>query len=153
MRTYKLTKNLWLHEYIPEKLYKQYCERKPHYLVGLIDKRLVIVDQFMRDRFGPVIINSWKDYNDVVDEDDRNWSGIRTPNSPYYSFTSQHSWGRASDKIFLKVIAEEVRTDIIENYDKLYKPLGLTTIEDNVSWVHSDVRMLIKPGKLYIVYP
>jgi len=150
MKTYKLTKNLWLHEYIPEQLYKQYCEFKPHYLFGLIDRRILTIDQFMRYRYGPVFINTWKDENDIADINDRNWSGIRTPDSSYYSFTSQHSFGRASDKIFLNMTANEVREDIIKNYDLLYKPLGLTAIEDGVNWIHSDVRLLMVKGKLFV---
>lgn len=147
MKTYQLTKNLWLHEYIPEDLYKKYADKKPHYLIGMIDPRLIILDQFMRDRFGSVVINNW--YTDG----DREWSGVRHKDSPYYSFFSQHSFGRASDKLFSKVSAEEVRIDIKRNYHELYKPLGLTCIEGGVSWVHSDVRSLITPGELLIVYP
>ena len=144
MKTIRLTKNLWLHEYIQEGLYKQYAENKPHYLMGLIDQRLPILDQFMRDRFGMVTINNWSSGGD------RQWSGLRTPESPYYSKFSQHSYGRASDKLFRDATAEEVREDIKKNYEKLYQPLGLTCIEDNVSWVHSDVRYHTFGGLLIV---
>lgn len=147
MKTYKITDNLWLHEYIPELLYKKFCEVKPHYLMNMIDPRLFEADQFMRDRFGPVTINNWHS------EGEREWSGIRTHGSPYYKIFSEHSYGRGSDKIFKQVIAEEVREDIIENYDTMYRQLGVTCIEANVSWVHSDLRALLYPGELLIVYP
>jgi len=121
--------------------------------MGLLDRDMILIDQFLRERFGTVIINSWKDNNNEVDADDRNWSGIRTGDSPYYSYWSQHSFGRASDKIFMKISAEEVRQDIIKNYHQIYLPMGLTCIEANVNWLHSDTRRLLNPGELYIVYP
>jgi len=129
----QLSDNLYLDEYIPEELYNKYIH-KPHYLIGLLDVRLIDVDQFMRDRFGPVTINNW------YTGGNRNWSGIRLPNKPYYSQFSQHGYGRASDKKFNLITAEEVRQDIKENFTELYSHLGLSCIEDGVSWLHSDVR-------------
>ena len=138
---HKLTNNLFLDEYIPEELYRKW-EQKPHILTGLLDKRLVLSDQQLRDRFGRVTINNWWHGGE------RNWSGIRIPEYPDYSQTSQHSWGRASDKIFTDASAEEVRTFIRQNFNYL----GITCIEDNVSWVHSDVRWY-QSDELLIVYP
>lgn len=146
MKTYKLSNNLWLHEYIPELLYKKFCEEKPHYLMNMIDPRLIEVDQFLIDRFGSAYINNW--YNGGVYE----WSGIRTPGSSYYKMFSEHTYGRASDKKFIHAEAEDVREDIIENYG-MYKPLGLNCIEAGVSWVHSDLRYLHNSDELLIVYP
>lgn len=145
MKTYKLDNNLWLHEYIPELLYKKFCEEKPHYLLNMIDSRLIEADQFIRDRFGELYINNWHSGGD------RQWSGIRTPGSPYHKIFSEHTYGRASDKIFKDVTAEEVREDIIENYHGLYEPIGITCIEKDVSWLHSDLRALLNPGELLIV--
>lgn len=130
----RLSRNFFLDEYIPKELYLKWYLKKPHYLLGLLDPRLVHIDQVMRKRFGPTTINNW------IHGGERQWSGIRTPDSDYYSFFSQHSWGRASDKVFRDAKADEVRKDIKENYDKIYKPLGLTCIEDKVNWVHSDCR-------------
>ena len=136
----QLTTNLWLDEYIPKELYLK-LEHKPHILIGLLDKRLIYADQRLRNHFGPVTINNWW-YGG-----ERNWSGIRTPDSPYYSPTSQHN-GRASDKVFGYFPAEEVR-DYIKMH---YLSLGITCIEANVSWIHSDVRWT-RSNKLLIVYP
>ncbi|HSH50934.1 MAG TPA: hypothetical protein VK982_04340, partial [Bacteroidales bacterium] len=77
-----------------------------------------------------------------------NWSGIRTSDSSYYSQTSQHTWGRASDKIFKDATAQEVR----EYIKGMYEELSITCIEENVSWVHSDVRWT-RSTDLLIVYP
>lgn len=137
----QLTKNFWLDEYIPKELYESLAH-KPDILIGLLDKININADQILRDKFGPVTINNWWFGGE------RNWSGIRTPDSPYYSKTSQHSFGRASDKIFSYASAEEVR-----NYIKIhYKTLGITCIEANVSWTHSDVRWT-RSDELLIVYP
>lgn len=141
MNRIKLTDNLFLDEYIPKELYLKY-ESKPHILIGLIDKQLVEADQALRHQFGPVTINDWWHGGN------RNWSGIRTPDSSYYSPTSQHSFGRASDKLFAKSAAEEVRQFIRQHW----KELGITCIEDGVSWVHSDIRWN-QSNNLLIVYP
>ena len=127
MKRIQLTTNLFLDEYIPKDLYLKF-QNKPHILISLLDDRLIKSDQMLRDKFGPMTINNWWSGGD------RNWSGLRTPDSPYYSMTSQHSYGRASDKLF-KVSAQEVREYIKQNW----KQIGITRIEDNVSWVHSDV--------------
>lgn len=145
MKRVKLSKNFYLDEYIPEYMYKAYIN-KPHYLIGLLDPRLINVDQFLRDRFGSATINNW------IGGGNREWSGIRTLESRYYSKLSQHSYGRASDKIFSNASAEEVRQDIKQNYTELYEPLGLSCIEDDVSWLHSDVRFH-NFGGLLIVNP
>ena len=100
MNRVQLTNNLFLDEYIPESLYRKY-ESKPHILVGLIDKCLVLADQMLRKEFGPVTINNWWSGGD------RNWSGVRTSDSSYFSQTSQHSLGRASDKIFRNATAKK----------------------------------------------
>lgn len=141
MSRISLTANLFLDEYIPEAMYRKY-EDRPHILIGLIDRRLVEADQQLRDKFGRVAINNW------WGDGNRNWSGLRTPDSPYYSRTSQHSFGRASDKIFKEATAEEVRNYIKANW----QTLGITCIEDNVTWVHSDVRWQ-QTNELLIVQP
>ena len=141
MERIQLARNFWLDEYIPKELYLQYIGRE-HILIGLLDERLIQADQKLRNKFGAVTINNW--WHGGV----RNWSGIRTSDSPYYSFTSQHTWGRASDKIFSKVTAEEVRAYIRINWAEL----GINCIEDKVSWVHSDVRFTTS-NNLLIVQP
>ena len=129
MERIKLTTNLFLDEYIPRQLYEQYKGREGE-LIKLLDKRLIEADQKLRDLFGPVTINNWWLGGS------RNWSGLRTPESPYYSPTSQHTHGRASDKIFSRHSAKEVQEYIRNNYQEL----GITGLELNVTWVHSDVR-------------
>lgn len=139
MNRISLTKNLFLDEYIPKGLYLKY-EAKPWIIIGLIDDRLVKADQMLRDHFGPVTINNW------WEELDRNWSGLRTPASPEYAPESQHTFGRASDKLFKNATAQEVR----EYIKKSYKILGITCIEGKVSWLHSDTRAVTILGLLIV---
>ncbi len=129
MNRIQLTANLFLDEYIPKDLYLKYVGRE-HILIGLLDKRLITADQSLRNHFGAVTINNW------WDQGNRNWSGLRTPDTSYYSPTSQHSFDRASDKLFKDATPDEVRI-YIKQY---WKELGITCIEDNVTWTHSDVR-------------
>lgn len=139
----KLTKNLYLDEYIPKDLYLEWYLKKPHYLVGLLDERVIMADQRLRDHFGSVTINNW------IHDGNRQWSGLRLPQCSEYSFFSQHTWGRASDKIFKDATAEEVREYIKE----VWQLLRITCIEDAVSWVHSDVRFVNNGKELLIVKP
>ncbi len=133
MQKLKLSKNLWLHEYVDKETYLNYEKaNKLHKLAYKIDKDLLRSDQMLRDAFGPVIINNW------YEGGERQWSGLRLPHSPYFNPDSLHSEFKASDKIFLNNSAEEVRNFIKEKWTLL----GITAIEDNVSWLHSDTRFI-----------
>jgi hypothetical protein len=140
MERIKISDNLYLDEYIPKSLYLEYKGRY-HILLGLIDSNLIKADQKLRNIFGEVIINNW------ATGGDRQWSGFRTPDSPNWSRMSQHSFGRASDKLFIKFYPEEVR----EYIRKYWRDIGITCIEDEVSWVHSDIRTLADTSRLLIV--
>lgn len=129
MKRIQLTNNLYLDEYIPKELYLKYVGQE-HILTGLIDKRLVMADQALRNKFGVVTINNWWHGGE------RNESGLRIPGQKHYSPTSQHAFGRASDKLFRDALPEEVRKYIKSHWNEL----GITAIEDGVDWVHSDVR-------------
>jgi len=129
MERISLTKNLFLDEYIPEGLYRKY-EGQETELIKLIDQRLIQSDQKLRDVFGPVVINNW--WAGGM----RNWSGLRTSDSSYYSPTSMHSVGKASDKLFKDYDSEEVQ-DWIKIH---WKEIGITRMEIGVSWVHTDVK-------------
>lgn len=134
MNRIKIAPAFFLDEYIPKNLYLKFAA-KPWILIGLIDDRLIRADQMLHDVFGTTLINTWWLGGD------RNWSGLRTKESPEYSETSQHSYGRASDKMYPKYVEAEVR-----EYIKLHwKELGITCIEDKVTWVHSDTRALQDP--------
>lgn len=135
-----LTKNLFLDEYLPKGVYLKYAAR-PWILRGLVDERLVRGDQLLRDRFGRVMINNWWTWAPGCGFVLRQWSGLRTCLSPDFAPESQHTFCRASDKLFRDATAEEVRAWIRVHFLEV----GITCIEEGVSWVHSDVRW-VAPG-------
>ena len=83
---------------------------------------------------GAMTINNWS-YGG-----NRNWSGYRTPDSPYYSIHSMHSSGNAFDIIFSDYDAEGVREYIAMNTGKFISIRGLEHKKDDkpISWVHID---------------
>lgn len=96
----------------------------------LLDDRILRYIDSVRDVFGPLTINNWHVGGD------REWSGLRTVRSPYYSPYSQHSFGRALDAISFSVSAEEMRDWVLENKQLL--PMG--GVELGVNWLHVDLR-------------
>lgn len=157
MKRVQLTNNFYLDEYIPRELYMQHIGYE-HRLIGLIDRRVVIADQKLRERFGATTINNWWGLSDEQFKLERskpaghvwvrNESGLRLHGTSTGASLSQHLYGRASDKIYNSVSAREVREYIKLNY----QALGITCIEDNVSWVHSDTRYHTNSG-LLVVHP
>lgn len=99
----------------------------------LLDERLLRAIDALRDRYGPMTINNW------YWGGEREWSGLRTPDSPYYSRYSQHSFGRAADILFSDVSVEHVRREIRQSPDDPAHQL-IGSLELNVSWLHIDVR-------------
>ena len=129
MKRIKVSENFYADEYIPRELYVDIWH-KPWVVRGLIDYRLIEADQKLRSIFGATQINTWWNGGE------NNASGLRLPTSKFYSNTSQHTFGRASDKHFLNYTAEEVQ----EYVKKHWKELGIYGLELGVSWVHTDVR-------------
>ena len=126
---YIKSKHFRLEELVPKELFNKYGEKCWDFL----DPRLLESIDTVKERFpeGTITINNW------LWNGNRNWSGIRTPNSSYYSQSSMHSWGKAVDMIFSKYSPDEVRQDIIDNPDIYPHIKGL---ELDITWVHLDVR-------------
>ena len=125
-------KHFDIRELVPPAIYELRGEKAWQ----LMDDRLLYLIDLLRDEFGRATINNWS-YGG-----ERQWSGLRTVTSPYYSPTSQHSLGRAVDILFTKP-AKEVREAIMEAPEKFLAPsVGITsiTLEDSVAWVHVDLR-------------
>lgn len=95
----------------------------------LMDPNLLIVLDLLRAKWGPLTVNNWHVGGS------RQWSGLRTPESSFYSKYSQHSYGRAADIICPHVDA--MRADIIANPAD-YPLIG--GIELDVPWLHIDTR-------------
>ena len=129
-----LTTNFRLEEFIDPGTFKKYGESS----IWFIDSRIVTLAQFMRERLGkPCTINNWHGGGQYQ------YSGFDPPGG-YRKATSlsQHRFGRAMDLKVSGMTADEVRDDIIGNFD-IYRKVGLTTIEDGdyaPTWCHIDIR-------------
>ena len=118
-----------IHELVPPHVFAERGEKAWE----LLDERLLISLDLLRNRFGPMTVNNY------YWGKDREWSGLRTSDSPYYSRYSQHSFGRAADCLFANKTAEEVRKEIINNPNNAdFELIG--SLELGVSWLHFDVR-------------
>ena len=128
-----LTTNFRLEEFIDPDTFGRFGELS----IWFIDPRLVTLAQFMRERLGkPCTINNWHGGGQY------NYSGFRPPDCPIGATLSQHRFGRAMDLKVSGMTADEVRDDIIGNFD-IYRKVGLTTIEDGdyaPTWCHIDIR-------------
>lgn len=116
-----------IQELVPKKVY----EDRGKSAWELLDDRLLITLDQLRDEYGSITINNWKWYGN------REWSGLRTPDSDWYRPYSQHTFGRAADCIFNEVDVEKVRKDILNDPDKF--PC-INFIELDTDWLHFDVR-------------
>lgn len=129
-------KHFALHELLPPNLYNDLVSQGREG-VGwrLMDERILKTLDLLKIKFpkGSITVNNY------YWGGDRKWSGLRTPNSPNYSITSQHSYGRAVDCVFSAYSESEVRQYIIDNPDEFP---DITGIEDftGMTWVHIDCR-------------
>ncbi len=118
-----------IHEFLPRKMYETYGERGWRY----VDARLIESVDRLKEHFnlGTMTINDY--YWGGL----REWSGIRTEDSKYYSSGSMHTAGKAVDFVCTDYSAEEVRNYILDNLELFPAIKGM---ELEVSWVHIDVR-------------
>lgn len=114
------------YELVPPDIYHQ----KKDKCFELIDVRVLITLDDLRMFFGPCVVNDWYWGGHFKQ------SGLRTVDAPEFSPTSQHTFGRAMDCKFKEVSADEVRKFVIET--RLLP--HITFLEDDVDWVHFDVR-------------
>ncbi len=132
-------KHFAIHELLPPHLFNQMGEKG----WKLLDPRMLWTLDQLRDRYGSMTVNSY------YWGGKREWSGLRTPNSPYYSETSGHTTGTAADVLFARHRSQKVRDDIFENPDdKAFK--FITELELGISWFHFSVR---NSPKLTTYYP
>lgn len=102
----------------------------------LLDVRLLITLDQLRERYGPMTINNWI-WKPESDPRCRTESGLRTPGMKHFSPYSQHTFGRAADCLFAHKTADQVRSEILSNPDLF--PY-IMSVELGVSWLHFDVR-------------
>jgi len=140
----QVLKNFYLDEFIDKKTYLKYEAKGELWKLRLcIDNRVFDGVQLLRDMLGvPLTINNWSTCGD------RNWSGLRTENSPYYSKTSQHSYGRAVD--IISGLGGELMRKFIDKHWVDFRKY-FTTVEGNVEWLHIDCRIVDNNNKINIV--
>jgi uncharacterized protein YcbK (DUF882 family) len=130
-------------EFVDPETYKVRGEQS----IALIDWRMLWTMDMIREYFNkPITINNWHINGN------REWSGIRYSNSPYYSQYSQHSYGRAIDFLVQDIESSEVRKTIINNVnEEAFK--YITTVEDfeGMEWIHIDCRVLTNNQSRYLI--
>jgi len=137
-----------IQEYVPPEIY----EDRGELAWELMDERILISDDQMRKRYGPITINNWHTggrfsqsgirtfwhYGTFADEDNPTQKELLDAHLAYFRSYSQHKYGRASDKKFRDVTPEEIRQDMIANPDLF--PLVYSFELGTETWLHTDVR-------------
>lgn len=122
-----------IHELVPRRIFEARGEKAWQ----LLDVNALITLDRLREKYGPITVNNY------YWGGEREWSGLRTPNSPFYSLTSQHTYGRAFDCLFAETTADKVRTDLLINPNGLVAEF-INTIEMGTSWLHFDTRNCLR---------
>lgn len=102
----------------------------------LFDNRALETLDWLRDTYGPVVVNDWKAGGKFQ------YSGFRPEHCIEGAKHSQHKYGRAFDCKFREISADQVRADLIARPGRA--PL-MTAIEvpspgHPMSWFHFDTR-------------
>jgi len=114
----------------------------------LLDERIVITNQALRDKFGPITINNWHKGGD------RSLSGYRPINCDIGAKRSYHKRGQAVDQVYHNESAAYVR-DYIRNNQAEFPYITFMEDYPAMSWVHIDVRISprsINPSQKIIIW-
>lgn len=121
------------HEVVPKHVYDARGDKS----YQCIDERLLKLTDRLRDLFEcSLTINNYNWGGN------RQWSGLRTSDSPYYSPASQHTFGRALDIIVKDYTADEARSMVKQWFaeGKFSDIVDSITLEEGVGWLHIDIR-------------
>ena len=110
-----------------------------------IDNRILRTADMLRERFGPITINTW------FFGGTSQCRGFRSSDCTIGAAFSQHRFGRALDMSFRNYSAEEIREDMRKNGDNAAYEF-ITRCEDGVSWLHID-NANIKHNGIYFFKP
>lgn len=140
IRYYKC-KYFRIEELVDPATFQKYGER----CWSFFDPRILITLDAIRVFLGkPITVNNWY-WNG-----DREWSGLRTPNSAWYSTYSQHTFGRAIDFVVKGMDAPTVQSLLVEN-EELF-PYLTRMEEDRPTWTHIDCANVDEEG-IYVFKP
>lgn len=125
-----------LYELIPPEIF----EARGEAAWELLDTRLLVVLDRIRDFFGPVRVNDWYWGGNYRE------SGLRAADSRTGARYSQHKYGRAADLKFAQTTPQEVYARILAEPEDFPGLTTLEHIEATPSWLHVDVRNNPQPG-------
>jgi len=123
------TKFFKLYELVPKATY-ELLKNRPWVIWQLFDERILYSADRIRKRYGKMLANTW------YWGGGHQYRGWRPPDCGVGAVYSQHRFGRAIDLEPIEVTAEEIRQDIKKGENFRY----ITCIEENVPWLHIDVR-------------
>ena len=110
----------------------------------LLDTRLMILLDDLRDRYGPLTINNWAGGGNFKE------SGLRWWETSTGATWSDHKFGRAADIRSAYVAAEEILEDI--KTAKYTHPLLSVVESDTPTWVHVGVANHNSGGILWVPF-
>ena len=122
-----------IHELVPPHIFKL----RGNKAWQLLDEKALITLDRLREKYGPITVNNY------FWGGEREWSGLRTSDSPYYSETSQHTFGRAFDCLFKRQSVGKVRNDILLSPNELVFKY-INAIELDTDWLHFDTRNCLR---------
>jgi hypothetical protein len=124
--------NIW--EMVPPAMGKLVESRGAYVTFNILfDERLLRTIDMLRNEFGRMQVNTWK--NGGVFE----YRGFRPSGCDIGARLSQHRFGRAADLIPLDSDVEHIREEILNRPNSVhFKHIG--GLELDVSWLHVDVR-------------
>jgi hypothetical protein len=131
-----------LHELVPPEI----LELRGEAAWELLEPRLLVAGDRVRDRFGPCTVNDWKDGGRFRE------SGLRDGVTGVGARLSQHKRGAALDLKFKHVKPRTVFDYLLEHPDEFPEITVLEDVAKTPTWLHFDVRAASWPG-IRVVLP
>jgi len=122
-------KHFKIWELVPKVLFESYEEHKLWYL---LDDRILLTADLLREQYGKILINNWKTGGDFQER------GFRVNHAVTTASLSQHFYGRAIDCSFLDIPLFVVIEDCKAKRYDCFK--YITAIEIGITWFHGDCR-------------
>lgn len=120
------------HEIVPKSVHDRFGDAS----VQFFDPRILRAADMLRDLFGPITINNWRDGGTFDERGLRVYGGDQFAQRP----TSMHCFGKALDLVFKNVTPGEVRTWMKTNKTHVSAILEVARVEEETpTWVHIDV--------------
>lgn len=150
MKRIKVSNNFNLDEFINPTTYERFGAKSQRYIRPELIKIAQVVREFTDL---PVTINNWATGGAYKE------SGLRDFNTSTGASYSAHKFGAGMDLKIGDLTSVQMAQIIIDNYEDIFKPLGVTRIENpeftrgkNRDWLHIDT-LFTGSDKLQIVNP